>query len=216
MMVRRLLALTAALMCAASASSASLLTLGVSAGLNMANVSADSVSGDTKYKSGVTVGVISELGLPGILGLRLAPSLVQKGTKLDPTPEGSLSPETSLSTLNLTYLDIPLMLRVGLGHSSWKPFISAGPSLGILLKAEQDSAGTTTDIKPSLDTKELGFQAAAGFEIPMALRTAIAFEGRYNAGIRDIRKSDEGNSLPVAANVHTRGIQIVAAWLLHI
>lgn len=81
--------------------------------------------------------------------------------------------------VSLNYLDIPVMGKYYLS----KGFsLEAGPKIGFLLSAKQESL----DVKDSYNTVEFGMNLGVGYK----LENGLNFSARYNFGLSDINNKD--------------------------
>lgn len=101
----------------------------------------------------------------------------------------------------LNYLRIPLQACVFFGQygDAFRPKVSLGPDLGLLLSAENKSTtttndgttsseeSTTKDSKDNFKSTDFGAIAGAGFNLRVAEETWFNFDLRYYIGASDIR-----------------------------
>lgn len=90
---------------------------------------------------------------------------------------------------NLSYLEIPVMARVGIPlRGLIKPYILAGPQLSILLSSEIEEAdGQTSDAKDDTHGVDVGLILGAGAAINVSsLGGAMLIEARYDWGLRKV------------------------------
>jgi hypothetical protein len=110
---------------------------------------------------------------------------IRKGCSLRGTPGGTF----------LTYFEIPVLLKGTLPTTgSFKPFIYAGPSLGILLSAKAEVSGfikETWDVKDEMNTIDLGILLGIGTDIN-AGPGAIVLDFRYEPSFLNNAKKENG------------------------
>jgi len=160
--MKKLLLVMAALLLVAPAFAGNT-TAGIKAGLGMYNVTqsggGESASGDIKMgiMGGAYVGFLMGGGKVAIQPEFL---LVQKGTK-----------DTMFDTdvkVNLTYIQIPILLKAYLGQPDAKTKFCAffGPAIGILMSANVSADGVddTLDIKDEMNSTELGLIGGFGVD----------------------------------------------------
>ena len=87
---------------------------------------------------------------------------------------------TDPSTLRVDYLEIPLLLRVGLPIPGFSPFAVAGPMIDIELGCNLVAGMCPQDVK----NQSYGFAVGGGFRLGLVL--PLQLEGRYTWGLRDV------------------------------
>jgi hypothetical protein len=181
---------------------------GVKGGLAFSNFSGDSAKllGDLIDKTGLqwnasfpmgfNVSAFFCLDFNTWLGLQLEAGYSKEGGDYTGSiANGSITCESKVS---LNYLEIPLLVKVTAPiEFPVKPFVSVGPSMGILLSAKdafnESMAGgmtlkdTTYDLKNQLKSIDFGLTLGAGASID-AGPGAITIEGRYALGVTQMPK----------------------------
>jgi hypothetical protein len=188
--------------------------IGMAGGLNLARFDTELTPGEklSNY-TGIGLGGILDLRLANNIALRLQPMYLQKGAKL----ESDELPEVEVK-FKLSYVELPVLLKLALGKGASQPYLLAGPAIGFLSSAK--IAVKTSEIpEVGVDAqqffKDIDFNLAFGAGLSFAAgRNAIFVEGRYALGIANIAENitDEQGSV-VEGNVKTRGIQIMAGVL---
>jgi hypothetical protein len=101
----------------------------------------------------------------------------------------------------LSYLEIPIVLKAAFGDGNIKPYLFAGPSIGILLSATNttSSTGTTdahnqpppqiTDIKSALNATDISLYFGGGILDKLDSGPALFFDAGYAAGLTKIYKT---------------------------
>lgn len=169
-------------------------------------------------------GVFVEYRLNGWLALQLNAIYNHKGVKAKSTGEGTMF-EPGLGqnvnvfirtrqTLKLTYLSFPLLGKFFWGGSTaraTRPFITAGPEVGVLLSAKTGNltgdvqayipgqGGGAVDLdlpgedaKDDFESVEYVLNIGAGAIFPLG-NTEILLEGCYGLGLSNINKSGDRN-----------------------
>ncbi|MDH3252067.1 MAG: PorT family protein [Ignavibacteria bacterium] len=187
-------------------------SLGFKGGTNIANLSIDpdnlSAQGITKStRLALIFGAVAELGVGGPIYIVLEPSYVQKGAKLE-GQGGKL-------TFEGNYLAIPLLVKAKFGVATVKPYVFAGPNLGLLLSAKQvvEAQGQTqeTDIKESFTSTDFAIDFGGGVQFKVAKLVAVTADARYSLGLSDINKDSTDPT-----KIKTTGIQILLGVLFTI
>jgi len=179
------------------------LSKGVKVGLNMATATgadADAKtvtgnSGATKGSvTGIAAGLFAGIGLPVLpLSFEIEALYSMKGAKYE---WGGNS-----STTKLAYLDIPVLVKLDiLPLGPVKVGVFAGPSMGILMSAKNElklgSDTSSTDIKDSLNSSDLGLVVGVGVGLPMGLSADV----RYSMGLSKLAKDVSGVTTPERKN----------------
>lgn len=170
--------------------------VGLKAGPSLGWLRGNKFIDDTDPLLGPAVGLTLQYNFSSNLGLRLGAGYQQKGSTTDvtftdinvnPIGRGTVRSE-------LRYLNIPLMLRYGLG-GKFRVSAGLGGYAGILMSARETSQGfdfpdlTVTDDFESLD---LGVCASLSGALAVSEKTRLTAEARYDKGLTNI------SALPVA------------------
>jgi len=167
--------------------------LGVSGGLNLANVNVDPDDGiDFSRLTAFGLGGVLDYGLSENVTLRFEPMYLQKGT----TRFGA--------DVKLAYLEVPVMFKYAFGTSNTKPYIMAGPTFGFNLSAKI-KADEEQDIKDEIKSVDFGLVLGAGVSLPMG-NNSLFLEARYALGLANINDAPDDPDL----DIKTIGIQIFA------
>lgn len=183
--------------------------IGIIGGLNLANVDGVDEDGNLASTSRNMLGLggVLELGLGKNIALRLEPMYIEKGTK----------DEGENVNWKAVYFEVPVFLKVAFEAPTARPYLMAGPSVGLILnsKVESIDMDLEANLIDLLNSIDFGLGFGAGISFPIG-NNAIFVEGHYTHGLVDI--TDEGKVLVEAGetewdervNVKTRGIQIMA------
>jgi outer membrane protein with beta-barrel domain len=211
--------------------------LGVDAGLNFAN---QSFSNDPiypkRFRTGVMIGGLAEIGISDLWYLQLEPRYIQKGMKEtgiiitgnDPTPLG-----TTDLVYKFDYLEIPVLLKARLGGGHFKPLVFAGPNIGFLISAKrgeaiydfQQSRITQQDIDVAFghNTVDLSIDLGAGGEYEISSTVSLLANVRYSMGLSDLNSIHVINYLacqdcphPPISAIKSYGIQVLVGTLLRL
>ena len=112
--------------------------------------------------------------------------------------------------IKLAYLSFPLLGILSFGNlAGIRPYLMAGPELGVLLSAEVKSKAVVTvyipgyypqtlrdtgkdDIKDECESLEWSFNLGGGVEFPLGTMKAF-IDGRYGLGMSTVNKEGEDN-----------------------
>ncbi len=162
--------------------------IGLKAGLNVASVSfeGDSVD-DYNSRMGFLGGGFTVLPVTGPMAIQIEALFSQKGAKL------SVADEAVEATLELDYLDFPVMLRFrGPGSDSTRMHFFGGPSVGFRMGARSKIAysgssfteGSIDNIEDDIEAFDFGIVAGAGVDIGRYL----VIDARYSWGLSTVNK----------------------------
>lgn len=151
-------------------------TFGVKAGVNSSTLSVEDNSGlETSRIWGAVAGVFLGANVNDNLSVQVEGLFSQRGAKDTSTP--------STTKIRLTYLDVPVVVRLGNTTTSGTHFhVFTGPQLSLKLKAEgiNDVFGTE-DLDEEVESMDFGWTLGAGVE-----RNRLSLDGRYTFGLKNI------------------------------
>lgn len=173
-------------------------TFGIKGGINFTNLYVDDVD-DTNMLTSFNAGVFAEL--PLTQGVAIVPELnfSRKGSEV----ENTILTETYKSKFKLSYLEIPVLLKLNLSENF---SLHAGPYGAFLLDAKTDIVDENGDNVDTIDYDtddfnkfDFGLSAGLGLDF-----NALSIGARYNHGLSEI---DKDNNLNGAKN---------SAWNLYL
>lgn len=180
--------LSLALAAGISATASAQATIGLKAGVSLANISGEGRLSDKKNLIGATAGLMADISFSDLLSFHPELLYSQKGVKFE---SGA-----NTAQMRLSYLDVPLLLRVKADGL----FFEAGPQVGFLI-AEKDEfniqgvgSGSTTSTDGTRKV-DIGYIAGVGYRLEQGLEFGI----RYNGGISDL--SDPSGSSKIRNSV---------------
>ena len=183
--------------------------IGFIAGINIANLEEE--DSDFSSLTGFGFGGVLDFALGDKFSLCLQPMYLQKGASEE---EGEVTLE-----IKMTYIEIPILFKFYLGSGDTKPYLMAGPTIGINLSSdmEMSSGGMSVEVDFSnvTETLDYGLAFGGGVSFPVGTNSLLFIEAKYVLGLADIVKEGEvelgGETLQVEdAEVKTSGIQIMA------
>jgi hypothetical protein len=151
-------------------------TLGLKAGLNIANISANG-NNDWGSKSGFHGGLLAHVHLAPSLALQPEVVYSSQGAKYT-TGDGNEH------TLSLNYVNIPLQLQYMFDNGFR---LQTGPQVGFLAGVKDKVGDAETGYFTSQDFKTVDFSWSAG--LGYLTYSGIGIDGRYNFGISDINNA---------------------------
>lgn len=168
--------------------------IGARAGANFATLSGDDASDDFDSRTGLYLQGVLAFPVGDFFSFETGLAYSQKGASLD---EGTVD-----SDLELTYLEIPLLLKANFTAEGFQPHLLVGPSvafnIGCTFSAEGEGFDEEIDCDddPEIDIKgtDVGLIVGAGVDIPFGTM-AFTIDGFYNLGLIDLDDSPEENDI---------------------
>jgi Outer membrane protein beta-barrel domain len=186
--VKLTIGLTAALLMCAVTAHAQSPSVGIKAGVNIADLSFSSETEvtDSKNLTGLVAGVFVTVPLNDFVAFQPEALYSRQGTKF--TEEGESA------KIKLDYLQVPLLGRFKLAKGS-PVAVLVGPTLGFRTKATLDVPGAPVDFSDEFEDQierfDIGLVAGV-----TADAGRLVLDGRYTWGLRNIAKdeSDPGTA----------------------
>jgi hypothetical protein len=158
---------------------------GVRGGVSVASASFDLETVDADNRTGFVGGPFLNLDF-GIFGAQVAGVYHQMGF------------ESEDLDLDLDYLEVPVVLKVGLPLPLLKPSVFGGVSLGFEGACEVNGVECSED-----DTSGTQYAGVAGADVRLSLGVASLWvDGRYNFGLSDV--NDAGDALAEIGDFQNR------------
>jgi len=180
---------------------------GIKAGVNLAEFNTKGFPSGydptTNMKTSMHGGFFVNIPV-GTGGLAVQPELLYSGQGSKMTVKSTVGSSTITSTYeqDLSYINLPVMIQY---KTPGGFYVETGPQAGIVVRAQQDGPGsTTTDNKGDFDK----FDFAWGGGIGYLSRIGLALGARYNWGLRNIMKDDNGSDAKLKNSV----VNIGLAW----
>ncbi|MEW6412904.1 MAG: porin family protein [Candidatus Zixiibacteriota bacterium] len=156
--------------------------LGFKAGLNMANLSGDIENNKTMTTFGG--GVFARLSVARQFFVKPELLYVMKGTQAD-------SDEVE-DKLKFEYIEIPVLVGYQFPTPGpVSPSIFAGPSLGILMSANNEEEGEETDISDVVKSTDFGLVFGGGVDVAIGTGGKLTFDGRYTFGLSNLNDDED-------------------------
>jgi opacity protein-like surface antigen len=174
---------------------------GAKAGLNVSTFTGD--VDDASSRVGFHVGGFAEIKLSDKFSVQPELLYSAQGVKYDTSGAG-FSEENKI---NLAYLNIPVMAKY---YVAEKFSLEAGPQIGFLLSAKNDfsysafgeSDSGKVDIKDGYKSIDFGVNFGAGYDFTENLSVGA----RYNLGLSNIAKNEEGDNSKVKNSVFSLSV----------
>jgi len=178
-------------------------TLGLKAGVSISNVSWSDDDGTESSLVKPTFGVIGAFALSQTLAIQAEIDYVTMGESWEEEPY------KTVETFN--YLQIPVLLRAYLvREGSTRPFLFAGPFIGILMSAHSKDyldgeLDFDQDVKSFHSSTDFGAAFGAGTDF-MVKKLKLFVDIRYHLGLSDTYTDSEKFSMKTRALLFTAGI----------
>lgn len=153
-------------------------SFGLKANLNLASLS---ISGDVpddikiKSKPGVSAGGFANISFSKLFSIQPELMYSMQGAKL----EESGGPDEG--TLNLDYINIPVMFQYGTASGF---YAESGPQVGFLLSAKAKADGDSEDVKDEFNKTDFSWGLGLGYR----MKSGLGFGARYNLGLSNLAK----------------------------
>ncbi|MFN7120077.1 MAG: porin family protein [Saprospiraceae bacterium] len=153
-------------------------SIGPRVGVNFSKVSN---TNNADYKSGLVAGLTSTYSITENSGLTFDALYSREGSETESEPQ--LATELDYLRFLLAY---DLFFR-DLGDR-FRPKIYVGPTLGVLLSAENqiEGAENDVDVKENYNTLDVGLALGLGFNLRIGEATWLNVDGRYLPGLTNI------------------------------
>lgn len=167
--------------------------IGVKAGLNISSLAFDENEMNSSSRTGFTAGVMVEIPLAKNFSLQPELLYSQQGGKTS-FFDSEVTNSNYKGTLELNYLNIPLMLKyyVVKGLS-----VQAGPQIGILLKAnnkyEDNFLGYENHESFNLKDYSTGIDTSVNFGLGYQFKDKFYTDLRYNISYSNVFKDGDAN-----------------------
>ena len=153
------------------------MSLGVLGGVNLANVSADSLQ-DNESRLGVAVGIFFDMPIAPSISLQPQLLYVTQGTKLE-----ALGLDAGMK---MGYLDLPVLAKYNIPlMGPLTPSLFVGPYIGFNLSADAYLEDETEDIKDDVASTDYGLMLGGGLDMSVGDGELI-FDARYILGMANI------------------------------
>lgn len=184
--------------CAVSSNSQTSLKLGPEFGLNLANVSV-TPSQTTNSRTGLIIGGSIEVGVSRQFAIVSGLRYIMKGFEV--------SSQFSTTVGKANFLEIPALAKIKFPLTEIKPYVIAGPTLGLKLSAttrtDFGTQGGQDQDDQNAESIDFGLFFGAGLDFNIAPTTDLFFQTGYSLGLSNMTKQP-------GATVKTYGIQLVA------
>lgn len=161
---------------------------GIKGGFNGATFSGTD-SKSSEYKAGFAAGVFGNFGFSDLIAIRPELLYSQKGASID-NFQGSSGTTNATFKSTLSYLDVPVLLRVTAGDEGKGPFFELGPQGSFLLRNRDFTQTGSTKSTENTNTDDLnrvviGYAAGIGYQITSGLSLGLRYTGDFSQVYKD-------------------------------
>jgi opacity protein-like surface antigen len=144
-------------------------SLGIKAGASLTNIVGDDAAlllrHDLDYRFGFNAGVFANIGFAKLFAFQPELLYSQKGAKAKDLDAG----------IRLHYIDIPLAFHVNTDGF----FFEAGPQLGFLIAAKNETGSISVDVKNTYKAVDFGYLAGLGYQLKHGLGVGLRYNGAF-------------------------------------
>lgn len=191
---------------------------GFKAGLVMAKASGDNID-MAEEETGIDAGYLMGFAVGGFIEYSFSPSFAIQPEILYNTKGVKFKSDEFDVTdkITMTYMQIPVLLKFNIPTAGkFDPFIYAGPSIGILLSANDKLEGTDEDydedIKDSFKSTDISAVLGLGAGFPMGASGQLTFEVRYDMGLTNVAEDMVIEDETVAGDAKTGSIGFLVGF----
>ncbi|WP_151089282.1 porin family protein [Hymenobacter baengnokdamensis] len=147
------------------------------------------------YRLGFQAGVFANIGFSKLFAFQPELLYSQKGA--------SVRDVVDMRT-RLNYLDVPLAFHVNTDGF----FFEAGPQVGFLLAAKNESGSTSVDVKDAYKQVDFGYLAGLGYQLKHGLGIGL----RYNGAFTNFPVSTTTGNVTVQPRARNSAFQLYATY----
>jgi hypothetical protein len=141
-------------------------------------------------RQGALTGVYLQAPLGGPFAVRPEVLFALKGGRAQASVEGGGSVELDIG---LAYIEVPVLLRVGVPHGRFRPMLFGGPAPALQIGCDLQVVDPTTPVRAACDETNLppfrqfdiGIVVGGGLEVRWP-QSALSLEARYTSGLRSV------------------------------
>ncbi|MBZ0201728.1 MAG: PorT family protein [Ignavibacteria bacterium] len=161
--------------------------LGIEGGISASNVNITPAA-TTDPVTGPVFGASVDLNFINILSVSTGVFYVPKGYT-------SKNQNITFNT-KLNYIEIPLLVKVGIPLILIKPYVFAGPTFGFNLSAEEVQSNgqqtTNVDISNKIESSETCILMGAGVDVNFSKKSAFFVQAAFSVGLSNMLKNTPG------------------------
>lgn len=181
------------------------LSIGGHLGINFSSLSISPSNVSWSGRTTVMFGGVFEVGVSQLFWFQPEINYISSGAKTNYTSNG----QAGTATLSGNYIEFCPLAKLKFGHKEFRPYIIAGPKVGILTGSTFDQTlGTqsaSTDYKDNTESLNLSIDFGAGTEYNIDQSTCIYGDLQYSLGLTNINKDPNASNL----SIKTSGFMIM-------
>lgn len=202
--------------------------VGLVGGVNVATLTEDDPDVvDVSSLTRISLGGVVDVALGRGFSLRAEPTFLRKGAVVSVREDGVSGENEFL----FSYLEVPLLLSYTFGAGPVRPYLTAGPSVGLFLDADdvvlrRPDGVFKADMDAVIERFDVGLALGSGVSYPVGRVTLFA-QGRYTLGLASINQGglvtirDEVNNISLEleldpSDTKTRGFQMMAGVMFRL
>jgi hypothetical protein len=174
-------------------------SLGIEGGINLSSMNITPVIPTATGRTCMMVGGFADIGFSRSFSVRPGVRFIMKGI--------SNSGNGVTLTDKLSYLEFPVLLKATFPLTEVKPYIMAGPTVGIQLSASTEvNNGVQTqtfDLTNVYETIDFGLFFGSGIDFRVANRTDMFIGGGYSLGLSNVARAQN-------QSIKNTGLQFMA------
>jgi hypothetical protein len=155
---------------------------------------------DPVSRKGILAAVIGELSINQAWSFQLAPRYIENGIQFNSLDlrECPICGGISETTVDLNYLELPILVKLRIVNDQFTPFIFGGGSVAILMSAQMGSF----DIMDNYERTDIRATLGAGIEFKASTLVSLSLEAASSHGYKNIVSEDNGSE------IHTENYQL--------
>jgi hypothetical protein len=178
------------------------IALGIEGGINISNINVTPTV-TTDSRTGILVGGIIDINITKTITITSGLRYIMKGW--------SNTGEGVTYTDKLGYIEFPALLKVKFPLTEVKPYLIAGPTLGIKVSANESATnGTQTqdnDISSLVESTDFGLLFGAGIDFSVGNKTSLFIQPAYSLGLSNILKNSTTTTIKNYSIEITAGVK---------
>jgi hypothetical protein len=163
--------------------------VGAQVGYSQSNLGGPDAQG-VRSRGGALTGVYLQAPLGGAFALRPEVLFALKGGRAQASVAGGGSVELDIG---LAYIEMPLLLRVGVPRGRFRPMLFGGPAPALQIGCDLQVVDPTTPVRatcgetnlPPFRQFDFGIVVGGGLEVRWP-QSALSLEARYTSGMRSV------------------------------
>ena len=200
-------------------------TIGFRLGANVANETWNSPSNAPSQTSltSIMLGIQTDYWIADMLAFEVQLLYDQKGTNTIYNGDFSNVQFNGTGEVRASYLEIPILLKFRLPTPLLKPYVFAGPSIGVLLSSSNTSSGITSSGQPvssnksdALNSTDISALVGVGLELHITDNLNAFVDVGQAFGLQDVNKNVSVDPI-TNANVQTvksKDLRVLAGIVL--